>query len=88
MMQQRNSPAVGPAIALIVEGGDIWSDTTSDILVPFCNIYLFKYSALPTNTQFTERGFKESGVVSLGKRGETNRSIFYLPRKPNSWRIE
>eukprot|EP00957_Ditylum_brightwellii_P129067 9845252-Ditylum_brightwellii.AAC.1 len=29
----------------------------------------------PINTQFVERGVKESGYVSLGRRNETNRSV-------------
>ena len=83
LMQQRNSPLVkenGTAIALIAEGGAIWNEDACDVLLSFRNIYLMEYSALPTNTQFTERGVKESGVVSLGRRGETNRSIFSISR--------
>ena len=41
---------------------------------------MHQYSSLPTNTQFTEIGVKESGVVSLGRRGETNRSILSISR--------
>ena len=37
-------------------------------------------SALPSNTQFTERGVKESGYVSLGKRTESTRSLFSTAR--------
>ena len=33
---------------------------------------------MPSNTQFTERGVKESGYVSLGQRNETNRSILAI----------
>ena len=43
-------------------------------------IYLTKYSALPTNTQFAERGMKESGYVTLGRRSEKNRSILAVAR--------
>ena len=83
LMQQRNLPVIREntaAIALIAKGGDIWDDGACEILLSFRNTYLHKYSALPTNTQFTERGVKESGVVSLGRRGETNRSIFSISR--------
>ena len=70
-MQQRNLPIIrenAAAIALIDKGGDIWHADVCEILVSFRNIYLQKYSALPTNTQFTEHGVKESGVVSLGRQ--------------------
>ena len=83
LTQQRNLPVVQEntqAIALIAKGGDIWSDDACNILTSFRNIYLYQYSSLPTNTQFTERGVKESGVVSLGRRGETNRSILSISR--------
>jgi len=83
LTQHRNLPVVqenSRAIALIANGGDIWSDDACDILTSFRNIYLYQYSSLPTNTQFTERGVKESGVVSLGRRSETNRSILSISR--------
>ena len=35
---------------------------------------------MPTNTQFVERGVKESGFVTLGRRNETNRSILAISR--------
>ena len=53
LMQQRNLPVIkenGTAIALIAKGGDIWHDDACDILISFRNIYLKKYSVLPTNT--------------------------------------
>ena len=83
IMQQRNLPVVRAniqAINLIAEGGDIWSDDACEVLSAFRTVYLKEYSALPTNTQFTERGVKESGTTSLGRRGETNRSIFAMSR--------
>ena len=82
-MQQRNLPVVrenGEAIYLIATGGDIWSDDACKVLSAFRTTYLNEYSALPTNTQFTERGVKESGYTSLGRRGEINRSIFAMSR--------
>ena len=82
-MQQRNLPVVrahSQAINLIAEGGDIWSDDTCKVLSAFRTVYLKEYSALPTNTQFTERGVKESGTTSLGRREEITRSIFAISR--------
>ena len=67
-------------IKCIAEGGDIWHPTASLPLKSFRDLYLRTYSALPTNTQFTERGVKESGYVSLGRRGETNRSVMAISR--------
>ena len=49
-------------------------------LVNFCQLYLEQYSAFPTNTQFVERGVKESGFVALGRRDEKNRTILALSR--------
>ena len=67
------------AIELIAQGKDIWMER-NPTLYSFRLLYLIRYSALPTNTQFTERGVKESGYVSLGCRGETNRSVLAIAR--------
>ena len=67
------------AIGLIANGQDIWQSTNAT-LRKFKTDYLHIYSALPTNTQFTERGVKESGLVSLGRRQESNRSILAMAR--------
>ena len=83
LTQQRNLPVVQEniqAIALIANEGNIWSDDACAILIFFHNIYFYQYSSLPTNTQFTERGVKESGVVSLRRRSEINRSILPISR--------
>eukprot|EP00957_Ditylum_brightwellii_P193183 14709457-Ditylum_brightwellii.AAC.1 len=42
--------------------------------------YLLEYLSLPINTQFVERGIKESGYVSLGRRQEINRYILAAAR--------
>lgn len=73
------------AIALIAGGANIWNSSlwnqsNKKPLLKFCNLYLHQYSALPTNTQFVERGVKESGYVSLGRRGERQRSILAISR--------
>ena len=68
------------AIRLIADGGDIWAPSPSPPLVAFKELYLTHYSSLPTNSQFTERGVKESGYVSLGRRSEKNRSILATAR--------
>lgn len=62
---------------MISRGIDIWASHTDPI---YRNIYLLKYAVPPTNTQFTEKGVKESGFVSLGRRGETNRSVLVIAR--------
>ena len=67
------------AIELIAQGKDIWMER-NPTLYSFRLLYLIRYSALPTNTQFTERGVKESGYVSLGRRGEANRSVLAIAR--------
>ena len=43
------------AIELIAQGKDIWMER-NPTLYSFRLLYLIRYSALPTNTQFTERG--------------------------------
>ena len=76
-MQQRKLPVVrahSQAINLIAEGGDISSDDACKVLSAFRTVYLKEYSALPTNTQFTERGVKESGHTSIGRRGEMTKA--------------
>ena len=64
-------------ISVISHGVDIWASNTDPI---YHNIYLLNDAALPTNTQFTERGVKDSDFVSLGRQGETNRSILTIAR--------
>ena len=67
-------------IQLIALGGDIWNANACTHLVAFANIYRYNYSALPTNSQFTERGMKESGYVTLGRCAEKNRSALAIAR--------
>ena len=50
------------------------------MICQFKKTYLLQFSPLPTNTQFTERGVKESGYVSLGRRMEKKRSILAMAR--------
>ena len=66
-------------IYLICSGSNIWY-SSHGILVAYKNDYLHQYSALPTNTQFTERRVKESRFVSLGRRCEQNCSILAIAR--------
>ena len=68
------------AIALIADGCDIWNNSATPVLTSFCDLYLTRYLALPTNTQFTKRGVKELGYLSLGQMGETNWSILAIAR--------
>ena len=80
-MKQRSLPVVEDNslyIAQIIGGGDIWSSTASLPLKFFGLLYLHKYAALPTKTQFIEQGVKESGYVFLGRRGETNHRLFAI----------
>ena len=66
---------------LISNGADIWrEDHLNQQLLDFCQLYLEQYSAFPTNTQFVERGVKESGFVVLSRRDEKNRTILTLSR--------
>ena len=67
-------------IRLIADGCDIWSAGSQPCLLSFAHLYRTHYSALPTNTQFTERGVKESGYVSLGRRSEKNRTVLATAR--------
>ena len=60
----RNSPFYtqhAVSLRLISLGHDIWSENTNSILRVFANLYRYRYSALPINSQFTERDVKESG---------------------------
>ena len=49
-------------------------------LVELRTTYIHRYAALPTNTQFGERGVKESKYASLGRRNEPSRSILAISR--------
>ena len=65
----RSSPfmlANGLAIRMLADGGNIWDSSSHPPLQEFCNLYKTSYAALPTNSQFTDCGVKESGYVSLG----------------------
>ena len=69
------------AVQLISGGADIWQENQLNrSLIDFRQLYLEQYSAFPTNTQFVERGVKESGFVALGRRDEKNRTILALSR--------
>ena len=41
----------------------------------FRNFYLLKFSTLPTDTQFTERGVKSPSFLLLGRRGQREKLI-------------
>ena len=81
ILNVRNLPVVinnRTAIYIIAAGGNIWHSDATTSLLAFRNLYLHQYSAFPTNTQFVERGVKESGYVSLGRRGEAQRSVLAI----------
>ena len=67
-------------IRLIASGGDIWNHNSTTDLLQFADVYRFNYSSLLTNSQFTERGVKESGYVTLSRRTEKNRSALAMAR--------
>ena len=56
-----------PRCDLATGGSNIWAHNANTILKYFKESYIFEYAALPSNTQFMERGVKESGYVALGK---------------------
>ena len=58
----------------------MWENNPNPLLVALRDEYLHQYAALPTNTQFVERGVKESGYVTLGRRCESNRTILAIAR--------
>ena len=83
IMRTRRIPIVQhnhEAIRQLSLGNDMWGDNPPESLVHFRTLYLHQYAALPTNTQFVERGVKESGFVSLGRRGEEHRTILAIAR--------
>ena len=69
-----------PAISLIADGCNAWGNAPGNALASFRQLYLHRFSAFPINSQFTERGVKESGHVSLGRRNETHRSLLAISR--------
>ena len=68
------------AIQLISQGYDIWEDAAPTPLVAFRNLYQARYAALPTNSQFTERGVKESSYITLGRCSKKHQSILSTAR--------
>ena len=68
------------ALKLVASGEDMWADGAPTILANLCNVYLHQYTALPTNTQFVERGVKESRYVLLGQCDEQNRITLAIAR--------
>ena len=67
-------------IRLIALGCDIWDHNVTPDLLQFADVYRFNFSSLPTNSQFTERGAKESGYVTLGRCTEKKRSALVMAR--------
>ena len=67
-------------LQLIANGHNIWHSDAPTVLTKFRQLYVEQLSALPTNSQFTERGVKESGYVSLGRRSEKYRSTLAIAR--------
>ena len=83
IMQTRALPCIqnnAAAVQLVSIGVSLWECTTIKPLQDFRTLFLYQYSSLPTNTQFVERGVKESGYVTLGRRAETNRTILAIAR--------
>jgi len=68
------------SLRLVSLGHGIWIKHTNPIIRAFVNLYCYRYSALPTNSQFTERGMNESGYFSLGHCSEKNRSALAITR--------
>ena len=57
-------------ITMIKSGLDMWEDTHNNSPLGKCqDKFKGEFGGLGSNTQCTERGLKESGYVSLGKRG-------------------
>ena len=65
---------------MIADGYNAWRNAAGNTLASFRQLYLHQFSAFPINSQFTERGVKESGHVSLGRRNETHRSLLAISR--------
>ena len=68
------------AVRLLPVVCNMWDDDTTAPLYKLKTVFLNEFAAFPTNTQFAERGVKESGYVSLGRRGERNRTIMAIAR--------
>ena len=68
-------------IWLIVSDYDIWDKNKTPDLLLFADLYRFNYSFLPTSSQLAERGVKESGYVTLGRRSEKNRFALAMYRE-------
>ena len=58
----------------------MWYHNVTTGLLQFADVYRFNFSSLPTKSQFTERGVKESGYVTAGRRTEKNRSTLVMAR--------
>lgn len=67
-------------LRLIASGQSLWGQCNDATLVSLRKKFLKRFAAVPTNTQFTERGVKECGYVSLGRRSEKKRSILAMSR--------
>ena len=84
IMKQRQLPLLRDNVdlfSLLSSGCIFWAEAAISVrLQQLRDIYLYQYSAMPSNTQFTERGVKESGYVSLGWRNETNWSVLDIAR--------
>ena len=83
VMTARTLPSIRDnyvAVTLVALGHDMWSPTIVGPLLQLRQVFLREFSSFPTNTQFVERGVKESGYVSLGRRAENNRTILAIAR--------
>ena len=67
-------------ISFMSQGHDIWLHDAHATLFAFKQLYEHSYAALSTNSQFTKRGVKESGDVTLGRRSEKVRSALAMAR--------
>ena len=74
------------AIRLVSGKADIWDmsiNSSQHLLKLFCDLYKNNFAVLPTNSQFTERGIKESEYISLGHRSKKS-GLFSPPHKLQS----
>ena len=69
-------------IRLIKDGYNLWKAAKykSPVIISYQTFFMLRLGRLPRNTQFTERGVKDSKYVTLGNRNELTRSIFALAR--------
>eukprot|EP00957_Ditylum_brightwellii_P176873 13473046-Ditylum_brightwellii.AAC.2 len=60
---------------LLAKGANLWEINTVNYFVVLKDVFLYQFLSVPTNTQFVERGTKETDVVALGHREKTGCSL-------------